>query len=433
MVDQVLYMWVRNANNDGTGEQSHLGWSTDRGRHWQWADWKWEPFGFPNFIDFGRNYAAAPADLERYVFVYSPDTPSAYNFGDHVILMRVPRDQIRVKPAYEFFAGNDAEGQPTWSPDMDRRRPVFIYPGGCNRMSVTYNAPLQRYLLTMRSGARQRGPTRRPEDQKRHHFGIYDAPQPWGPWTTVYWTDHFEDSPLSATDAQRHRGAAGSWGESQRIPSKWISLVAPSKSRLDINRHSDPRQLRQVLSVPVRQPEAAVGLGPAHLFRAGGAVNAIAWFVQADPSDADGIVGTGRQDQPGVQLPRLGGFRKYVRVEGVVRVRGDDSNAQFAEGPFLDPLRDAAWEVREQVGLGVERLQDFAGQADGDESGLGTIVGIGNLRQADNGACGDVRPVDGGVKAAQQVRVGVTFLGDELKNGLVLERGLLGFAEPSGA
>jgi hypothetical protein len=34
MVDGMLYLYVRNANSDDTGLESHLGWSTDRGLHW---------------------------------------------------------------------------------------------------------------------------------------------------------------------------------------------------------------------------------------------------------------------------------------------------------------------------------------------------------------------------------------------------------------
>jgi hypothetical protein len=41
----------------------------------------------------------------------------------------------------------------------------------------------------------------------RNHFSIYDAPEPWGPWTTVFYTENWDVDP----------------GESAHIPSKWIS------------------------------------------------------------------------------------------------------------------------------------------------------------------------------------------------------------------
>jgi hypothetical protein len=37
-------------------------------------------------------------------------------------------------------------------------------------------------------------------------FGIYDAPEPWGPWTTVYFTRRWDVGP----------------GESCSFPTKWM-------------------------------------------------------------------------------------------------------------------------------------------------------------------------------------------------------------------
>jgi hypothetical protein len=74
-----------------------------------------------------------------------------------------------MKTAYEFFSGFDANDNPTWSSDINQRKAVFTFPGGCNRIDVTYNAPLKRYLLVTRSRARAGG-----KDQ----FSIYDAAEP---------------------------------------------------------------------------------------------------------------------------------------------------------------------------------------------------------------------------------------------------------------
>ena len=38
-------------------------------------------------------------------------------------------------------------------------------------------------------------------------FGVYDAPEPWGPWTAVYHTDNWDTGP----------------GESASFPTQWIS------------------------------------------------------------------------------------------------------------------------------------------------------------------------------------------------------------------
>jgi hypothetical protein len=196
MVNGVLYIWVRNANNDG--EQCQLAWSSDHAQTWTWSSWKFQELGYCAFLNFGKNYAGA---RDGYVYMYSPDTPSAYNETDHLVLTRAPTNQITSRTAYEFFKGLDVQGNPLWTKDIAQRGAVFTLAGGCNRLDVTYNAPLQRYLMAMRSRAKAGG---------LNQFSIYDAATPWGPWTTVYYTTQTSTS-------------SGGWGESQQIPSKWLS------------------------------------------------------------------------------------------------------------------------------------------------------------------------------------------------------------------
>jgi hypothetical protein len=193
MVDGTLYMWVRNANKDGT--QSELAWSHDHAKTWTWSSWRFASLGYVSFLNFGKDYSGARDD---YVYMYSPDTPSAYNETDHVVLMRVPIGQIKNRAVYEFFKELDTNGNPVWTNDISQRGPVFTFAGGCNRLDVTYDSGIGRYLMTMKSRAKAGG---------LNQFSIYDAPEPWGPWTTVYYTENW--------------GVAA--GESQHIPSKWIS------------------------------------------------------------------------------------------------------------------------------------------------------------------------------------------------------------------
>ncbi len=80
MVDHVLYALVRNTGN------SQLAWSRDHGRTWQWSAWKFEvSFGYPVFLNFGRDYAGA---RDRFVYVYSHDSDSAYERADRMVLAR---------------------------------------------------------------------------------------------------------------------------------------------------------------------------------------------------------------------------------------------------------------------------------------------------------------------------------------------------------
>jgi CubicO group peptidase (beta-lactamase class C family) len=185
MVDGVLYMWVRNAGN------SQLAWSADHGRTWQWGFKLTEGFGAPAFLNFGKNYTGA---RDSYVYTYSQDGPSAYESYDGVALARVPRSRIRDREAYEFFLRLDQHGRPVWTRDIAQRGPVFSYPGHCQRVDAIYHPVLKRYLLAM--GYNQES-----------GWGIYDAPEPWGPWTLAFHTLSWD--------------VPGSHG--YRLPSKWIA------------------------------------------------------------------------------------------------------------------------------------------------------------------------------------------------------------------
>ena len=191
LVDGVLYLWARNGGN------SQLAWSADRGRTWTWSDWTFTvSFGAPTFLNYGRNYAGA---RDAFVYVFSHDADSAYVAADRMVLARVPKNRIRDRASYEFFAGLDTQRRPMWTKDISKRGAVFTFPGSCYRSGISYNAGLKRYLWSQTlpgTDARFRG-----------GFGVYDAPEPWGPWTTVYFTNLWDVGP----------------GETSSFPSKWIS------------------------------------------------------------------------------------------------------------------------------------------------------------------------------------------------------------------
>ncbi len=192
MVDGVLYMLVRNTGN------SQLAWSADHGENWTWCNWKLKTgFGAPTFLNFGRNYAGAP---DKFVYIYSHDSNSAYEPADRMVLARVQKDEIKNRGAYEFFKGLDGPDRPIWTKNIAERGAVFINPGKCYRSGISYNAGLKRYLWCQTIYG--------PDDMRtKGGLGIFDAPQPWGPWATVYYTQDWDIGP----------------GETSSFPTKWIS------------------------------------------------------------------------------------------------------------------------------------------------------------------------------------------------------------------
>jgi hypothetical protein len=195
MIDGVLYLLARNLDNAG------LAWSRDHGATWTWADWRFRTsFGCPSFLNFGRNYAGA---RDGFVYVYSIDSDNAYEAADRMVLARVPKDKITQQAAYEYFVALDAKGQPTWSKDVAQRGAVFTNRGNCYRGGVTYDPVLKRYLWCQILPH-----SKHPQGMRfQGGFGIYDAPEPWGPWTTAYYNEEWDVGP----------------GESSSIPTKWMS------------------------------------------------------------------------------------------------------------------------------------------------------------------------------------------------------------------
>jgi len=160
-----LLMAVRNTGN------AQWVWSDDGGRNWTWGGKFATSFGCPAILNVGRAHAGAPDD---YVYLYSQDTASAYEPADGIVLARAPVADATDPTAYQYFAGLD-DDVPRFSADVAARQPVIVRRAGCERLDVVWQRDLGRYLMTVSYG-------------HRGGWGIYDAPQPWGPWTMVWTT-----------------------------------------------------------------------------------------------------------------------------------------------------------------------------------------------------------------------------------------------------
>ena len=173
-VEGVLYAFV-NENSCGACS-NRLCKSTNHGASWTKASWTVPSGGGDStFLQFGMNYAGA---RDNYVYIYSPMDPAS-DPGTEVWLARVPKDQIMTWASWEFYTGISG-GNPTWTSSWSGRQAVFedSRVGWC--LSVTYNAGLNRYILC----------STHEDSITGSGLGIFDAPEPWGPWTTViYYTD----------------------------------------------------------------------------------------------------------------------------------------------------------------------------------------------------------------------------------------------------
>jgi hypothetical protein len=163
-------------------------------------------FGYPHFVDFGRNMEHSP-DGKAYLVsngAVDPDPkPRPANLswitGDQINLARVTPTPETINDAgqYEFFAGHDAGGKPLWTKAFERMKPLIDWNNKCGCVTMTYNAPLKKYLLCVTDG----WPT-------IHKFDTYilESDEITGPWKLVTYMASF-----------------GEQGYFVNIPSKFIS------------------------------------------------------------------------------------------------------------------------------------------------------------------------------------------------------------------
>jgi Domain of unknown function (DUF4185) len=189
----VLYKWVSPGSDAANYEEARLYRSTNHGASWSAAGWRFQQRDgiiLPTFLQFGKDYQGARDD---YVYVYASHLKDGSSLAvqkpGEIALMRVPKRRIMDRAAYEFFAGVDPKGNPKWTAALSQRKPVFADANGVGwTVSVSYNPGLRRYLLTTEHATSGEG-----------NIGIFDAPSPWGPWTTVLYqrgfgTPHIEAS-----------------------------------------------------------------------------------------------------------------------------------------------------------------------------------------------------------------------------------------------
>jgi predicted amidohydrolase YtcJ len=204
----ILYMWVSPGSPLKTmHREARLYQSEDHGVTWKSAGWAFtdsDGLSMPTILQFGKDYAGARDGYVYHYFIH-PRDDSEFNVQKPgtIYLARSPVDRIEDRGAFEFYSGS---GQ-RWTADVSRKAAVFEdrENGVGWVVSAGYNSGLKRYLLVTEHTASQRG-----------NWGIFDAPEPWGPWTTVVYGSESEGSQFGAGHVEPNTFF---WN----FPSKWIS------------------------------------------------------------------------------------------------------------------------------------------------------------------------------------------------------------------
>ncbi|NQU75487.1 MAG: DUF4185 domain-containing protein [Planctomycetes bacterium] len=201
-VNGVLYLAAQNlagkkppmyGEKSQNGTDSHIFASRDFGKTWEPnfqlighnCMFKGPRFGGPAFINFGRDNENA-----RDEFVYAVSTDQWDN-GSQLILGRVHQGRIQDVAAWQWVAEVDDRTGPVWTDDLNKAHAVLSDDRWLSLPEVVYLKSINRYLLlTWRFNE-----DFSPKDGSR--LIIYDAPEPWGPFTLVHYEAAWETKEMN--------------------------------------------------------------------------------------------------------------------------------------------------------------------------------------------------------------------------------------------
>ncbi len=191
--------------------------STDNGKTWMLSPLSCEPgkalfpepekfkgpvkFGSPHFVDFGKNMEHSP-DGKAYLVAHGSLEPDekerkanlSWITGDQIYLCRVTPTPAAINDSslYEFYVGDDQ-----WGRCLTDAKPIAEWNNHMGCVTMTYNAPLKRYLMCITDGG---------NTIEAYDTYILESVSMTGPWKLVtYWKEF------------------GKEGYFVNIPSKFIS------------------------------------------------------------------------------------------------------------------------------------------------------------------------------------------------------------------
>jgi hypothetical protein len=176
-VGGILYSWITPGSGAQAWQAARLYKSTDRGKTWRNTGVEFtssDGFGKPWIMQAGKEYGKRQDNYVYHYFIEIKSGNWQVQRPGQITLLRVPISAIQVESAYEFFAGLDAAKKPVWTKDQTKRKPAIADPNGLLRGSTTYVPDLDRFITIINHTMNHSG-----------NLAIFDAPDPWGPWTTV--------------------------------------------------------------------------------------------------------------------------------------------------------------------------------------------------------------------------------------------------------
>jgi hypothetical protein len=147
--------------------------------------------GSPHIVDFGKDMQYSP-DGKAYLVgqgATDPDpSPRPANLswitGDQIYMARVKPSihNMNNRAKYEFFAGYDGRQRPIWTRDFARIKPLVDWNNNCGCVTMTYNAPLKKFLMCITDGG---------NTISKFNTYILESDYVAGPWKLVVYMHEF--------------------------------------------------------------------------------------------------------------------------------------------------------------------------------------------------------------------------------------------------
>lgn len=156
---------------------------------WRRAAWAFTKDGpgrllSPGLLQAGRNHADLGGHVYAYAARHAPTESDDLSIqkgprGGEVALLRAPKGaDLLQRSAWQFLAGVDGAGRPSWTGEEGRLTAAITDRQGVGwTTSAVYVKGLGRYLVATQHTKHATG-----------RLTLLEAPEPWGPWRTVAYT-----------------------------------------------------------------------------------------------------------------------------------------------------------------------------------------------------------------------------------------------------